>query len=165
MEIRFSFKKECYSFDFYRFLVFSLVATAMLILLRLCGADTSVCRLLLMPSFALNGVAFFVLWHFFSVLLAFVLELLVSQRRNFWRERAFFLLISVMVLGYLWFALFFALKAFFLSFALSLFIVFLSLLALKAFAKVTRLAFWLFFSYLVWLIYASSVGFCVMILN
>ena len=165
MKIRFDIRKECYCFDLTRAIIFSAVFLGIAMLVCLCGGSTHTYTLLLLPRFALCRALFVVIWTLFYISFGFVLEIMLSSIRNVCREKALYSFLLTVVLGYLWFPLFFGINAYFLSFLLCMAISISAFTAFRRFLRLSRLAASVMGIYFLWLIYCCVLNFCICILN
>jgi benzodiazapine receptor len=70
-----------------------------------------------------------------------------------------------MVVNYLWTILFFLVKSPFLAFIDILFLIFLIILCMRTFKKVSRIASFLLLPYLIWVMFAAILNISIVILN
>ena len=165
MRIRFDFKKECYCIDLTRAIIFSAVFLALGMLTCLCGGSTHIYTILLLPNFAVSRGVFVILSTLFYIAFGFTLEIILSTRCVFRREKLITLYILTVLLGYLWFPLFFGANAFFLAFVLCVIISVMTFITFKKFLRINKLVATVLGVYFAWLVYACILNFCVCILN
>lgn len=165
MKIRFDFKKECYHIDLTRAIIFSAVFLALGMLVCLCGGSTYIYTMLLLPNFAVGRGVFVVLWTLFYITFGFTLEIILATRCVFRREKLITLFVFTVLLGYLWFPIFFGANAFLLAFLLCVIISVMAFITLKKFLRVNKLVSIIMGVYFLWLLYCCALNFCICILN
>ena len=165
MKIRFDFKKECYCIDLTRAIIFAAIFLALGMFTCFCGGGTHIYTVLLLPNFAVGRGVFVVLWTLFYIAFGFALEIILSTRCVFRREKLITLYVFTVLLGYLWFPLFFGANAFFLAFVLCVIISVMTFITFKKFLRINKLVATVLGVYFAWLIYACVLNFCICILN
>ena len=165
MKIRFDFKKECYCIDLTRAIIFAAIFLALGMFTCFCGGGTHIYTVLLLPNFAVGRGVFVVLWTLFYIAFGFTLEIILSTRCVFRREKLITLYVFTVLLGYLWFPLFFGANAFFLAFVLCVIISVMTFITFKKFLRINKLVATVMGVYFAWLIYACVLNFCICILN
>jgi tryptophan-rich sensory protein len=131
----------------------------------LCGGGTHIYTVLLLPNFAVGRGVFVVLWTLFYIAFGFTLEIILSTRCVLRREKLITLYVFTVLLGYLWFPLFFGANAFFLAFVLCVIISVMTFITFKKFLRINKLVATVLGVYFAWLIYACVLNFCICILN
>lgn len=167
MNIRFDFKKECYCIDLRRAIIFSAVFIGVWMLSCFCGGSTHIYSLLLLPSFAPRLSVCAIFWTLSCVFMGFALEIILSSCRGRGRKKVNIItsLALALIVGYMWFPLFFGMNAFFLSFLICVFATVLAFLTFKRLLRLCPPAAVLVGLHFLWNIYFASVNFCIFILN